>query len=220
MSGGRSPLPLLALLALAAVAATWALLPSDGTGPSSVEEAAVDSCAEDVACSAGIADPETDPAASPIDDVEAAPPAGSPGDGLPAAGPAAGTEPASAADAVRLREEADRLIAEGRAPEGIDALRKATEADPSARNHGDLGALLQRLTAFDEATRHLQRAAELDPTNADRWIALANAWYLAVNPGEAWKAERRAREAEPGLQLGRDASGLRVRKGDSAGAQP
>lgn len=211
----KGPILLALLVLLAAAAAAWMLVSAGGPGRSPVEEVAVDSCSEDVACSAGIAEPTPEVASSATSDVEAPPPAEAP------AAEAAPIAPAvSAADAVRLREEADRLIAEGRVPEGIEALRKATAADPSARNHGDLGSLLQRLTAFDEAARHLQQAAELDPTNADRWIALANAWYQAVNPGEAWKAERRAREAEPGLQLGRDASGLRIRKGDSAGAKP
>jgi len=115
-------------------------------------------------------------------------------------------------DAEALREEADRLIHEGRVRRGLDVFRKAVEADPSAKNHGDLGELLYKLTALDEAAVHLRAAAELDPGNADRWIALANLYYRKVDLGEAWKAEARAREAEPGLQLGRDSQGLRVRK--------
>lgn len=120
--------------------------------------------------------------------------------------------PAAAVDGAALRAEADRLIAEGRVIEGIDVFRKAVEAAPTAKNHADLGSLLYRLTAFDEATLHLRAAAELDPGNADRWIALANVYYRRVNPGEAWEAEKRAREVEPGLELGRDAEGMRVRK--------
>lgn len=120
--------------------------------------------------------------------------------------------PAAAVDGATLRAEADRLIAEGRVVEGIDVFRKAVEAAPTAKNHGDLGTLLYRLTAFDEAMPHLRAAAELDPGNADRWIALANVYYRKVNPGAAWEAEKRAREAEPGLELGRDAEGMRVRK--------
>lgn len=120
--------------------------------------------------------------------------------------------PAVATDGAALRAEADRLIAEGRVTEGIEVFRKAVEAAPTAANHGDLGSLLYRLTAFDEAALHLRAAAELDPGNADRWIALANVYYRKTNPGEAWKAEKRAREAEPGLQLGRDGAGMRVRK--------
>jgi hypothetical protein len=123
--------------------------------------------------------------------------------------PASGPAPI---DATALRDEADRLIAEGEVLEGIEVFRKAVEADPSARNHGDLGSLLYRFTAFDEAGIHLRAAAELDPNNADRWIALANLYSRKVDPGEAWKAEKRAREAEPGLALGRDSEGMRVRK--------
>jgi len=120
--------------------------------------------------------------------------------------------PPAASDPAQLREEADRLIAEGKVEEGLDRLRKATTGDPSLRNHADLGALLYKLTAFEEAARHLRAAAELDPANPDRWIALANTYYRRVDLGEAWKAEKRAREAEPGLVLGRDSEGMRVRK--------
>ncbi len=83
-----------------------------------------------------------------------------------------------------------------------------------------LGGLLYRLTAFDEAAIHLRAAAELEPGNADRWIALANVYYRKVDPGEAWKAEKRAREAEPGIELGRDNEGMRMRKGATAPHYP
>jgi hypothetical protein len=128
--------------------------------------------------------------------------------------------PAVTADGAALREEADRLIAEGKVMEGIKVFRKAVEADPTAKNHGDLGGLLYRLTAFDEAAIHLRAAAELDAGNADRWIALANVYYRKIDPGEAWKAEKRARQAEPGLELGRDNEGMRVRKGEAAARNP
>ncbi len=120
--------------------------------------------------------------------------------------------PAVTVDGAALRTEADRLIAEGKVAEAIEVFRQAVEAAPTAKNHGDLGTLLYRLTAFDEAALHLRAAADLDPGNADRWIALANVYYRKVNPGEAWKAEKRAREAEPGLELGRDTEGMRVRR--------
>jgi tetratricopeptide (TPR) repeat protein len=124
------------------------------------------------------------------------------------------------ADAIKLREQADRLLAEGRIPDAIDALREATKADPSARNHGDLGRLLASVLAQDEALIHLSKAAELDPDNADRWIELANAYYRSVDPGKAWAAEKRAKLADPGLVLGFDASGKRVRQGDSPAGKP
>ena len=129
--------------------------------------------------------------------------------------------PANAAsEAAALRAEADGLMGEGKVEEGMKVFRKAVEADPSAKNHGDFGRLLYRLTAFDEAVVQLRAAAELDPNNADRWLALANAYYRKVDLGEAWKAEKQAREAEPGLELGRDGDGMRVRKGESAPREP
>lgn len=124
--------------------------------------------------------------------------------------------PSRSAD--ELRDEAHRLLGEGNVAEGLEALKKAVEQDPSARNQGELGDLFVRLTAIDTGIRYLKGAAQLEPGNADRWIALANAYYLKPNPGEAWEAERKAREVEPGLQLGRDDRGLRIRRGDSAAA--
>jgi tetratricopeptide (TPR) repeat protein len=124
------------------------------------------------------------------------------------------------ADGAALRTEADRLLAAGKVVEAIEVFRKAVEAAPTAKNHGDFGALLYRLTAFDEAALHLRAAADLDPGNADRWIALANVYYRKINPGEAWKAEKHAREAEPGLELGRDNEGMRVRRGATAPRNP
>lgn len=152
-----------------------------------------------------------EPATSPEPDQSAAP--------AERAAPAA-DGPVVVVDAVKLREEADRLIAEGRVPEGIEALRQATYANPTAKNHGDLGSLLERLTAFEEALRHLKAAAELEPGNPDRWVDVANAAYRAVDPGEAWKAERRAREAQPGLKLKRGPGGLWLHTGDSAAGNP
>jgi len=134
--------------------------------------------------------------------------------------PAAQPSPAPSTERPARREDVDRLIAEGKVLEGLEVFRKVVGADPTAKNHGELGSLLYRLTAFDEAAVHLRAAAELDPGNADRWVALANVYYRKVNPGEAWKAERRAREAEHGLELGRDNEGMRVRKGEAAPRNP
>ena len=190
--------PLLLVLALSAAAGAW--LFAAPTAPVPVRVAETASCEGGSTCDAGIV-PTTQP---PV-----APPAPPPPP-KPAATPAADPD-----EGRRLREESDRDLAEGRYLEALDSLRKATELDPTARNHGDLGLLLERMTAIDEALIHLRRAADLDPGNADRWIDLANAYYRKVEPGEAWKAEARAREAEPGLVLGRDAGGFRIRKSDS-----
>jgi hypothetical protein len=161
-----------------------------------------------------VADPATDRAV--VTEPVPEPPAPSPARSVSRPAPAPEPPP----DGKALRAEADRLFTEGRVPEGVEKMRQATDADPTAKNHGDLGDVLARLTAIDEALIHLRAAAELDPGNADRWIALANAYYRAVDPGEAWKAEKRAKAAEPGLVLGRDKSGRRVREGDSEPRKP
>src|SRR6187549_2271765 len=108
------------------------------------------SCGEGTAC-------ESD---ATLNDSAAVPP--------PAARPFERAAPATEAPGSALREEADRLIRDGKVPEGVEVFRRAVEAEPTAKNHGDLGSLLYRLTAFDEAAIHLRAAAELDPTNADR----------------------------------------------------
>ncbi len=69
----------------------------------------------------------------------------------------------AAADGAALRAEADRLIAAGKVEEGIDVFRKAVEAAPTAKNHGDFGGLLYRLTAFDEAALHLRQRPSSSP---------------------------------------------------------
>ncbi|MBI5505517.1 MAG: hypothetical protein HY899_12000 [Deltaproteobacteria bacterium] len=132
----------------------------------------------------------------------------------PAAARAA--DPARAAE---LRAQADALLKDAKILEAIDAFEKALEADPSsARNHGDYGRLLRDLTAIDKALLHLRHAADLDPGSADRWIELANAYYLKTDPGKAWEAEKRARAAEPGLRLRRSPRGLLERADDKAAA--
>jgi tetratricopeptide (TPR) repeat protein len=165
-------------------------------------------CAENASCGSAAVPPSSDVAPP------SAPPPFEP-DSIAPKAPQPVPENGSA-----LRDEADRLIADGKVLEGLEVFRRAVAADPTAKNHGDLGSLLYRLTAFDEAATHLRAAAELDPANADRWIALANAYYRKVDLGEAWKAEQRAREAEPGLELARDGSGMRIRKGDKAPRYP
>lgn len=222
--------PGLALLLAASVAAgAWWFRPAPETAVAPPADA--DACGQASTCTTVAAadtsgGPATGPEVAPAgeDDPVPAREQAEAGSGSAAAQPTPPPEPAPPAqtreDGIRLREEADRLLAEGRVPEGLRTLREAAEANPTPENWNDLGNLLGRLTVFDEAARSLRRAAELDPDNADRWIALANAWYRATNPGEAWKAEKRARQAEPGLVLGRDSQGMRVRRSYSgAGAQ-
>lgn len=219
---------LLALFLVSVAAGVWVFRAPEPASVSTPE-----SCGNDSSCgAASVSEPdkpataETAPAATgDARDTAASAPVASIPVPRPVPHPAPAPNSADAvaappADGAALRAEADRLIAEGRVLEGIEAMRRAAEVDPTAKNHGDLGSLLERLTAMDEALVHLSRAAELDPGNADRWIALANAYYHAVNPGEAWKAEKRAKQAEPGLVLGRDKNGRRVRQGDSEPRKP
>lgn len=206
---------LLAVLLAGAVATLWFLRPRPADGPEPTDCSTASEC--ELPAPAGIDDgKEAEPPSTPS---PAAAPESSSSSSRDGHGERGTPAPLTVADGVRLREEYERLMAEKRVPEAIEALRRATEADPSASNHGELGSLLYTLTAFDEAARHLRAAAELEPGNADRWIALANAYYRKVDPGEAWAAERRAREAEPGLVLGRDADGMRIRAG-AAPASP
>lgn len=206
---------LLAVLLAGAVATLWFLRPRPADGPEPTDCSTASEC--ELPAPAGIDDgKEAEPPTTPS---PAAAPESSSSSSRDGHGERGTPAPLTVADGVRLREEYERLMAEKRVPEAIEALRRATEADPSASNHGELGSLLYTLTAFDEAARHLRAAAELEPGNADRWIALANAYYRKVDPGEAWAAERRAREAEPGLVLGRDADGMRIRAG-AAPASP
>ncbi len=128
--------------------------------------------------------------------------------------PVPAPDPARAAE---FRAQADAFLKEAKILEAIDAFEKALQADPSsARNHGDYGHLLRDLTAIDKALYHLRRATELDPGNPDRWIELANAYYLKPDPGKAWEAEKQARAADPNLKLRRSPRGLAERADDTA----
>ncbi|HYB98310.1 MAG TPA: hypothetical protein VEC57_04170 [Candidatus Limnocylindrales bacterium] len=132
--------------------------------------------------------------------------------------PAPGS-PEAAAEGARLREEGLRLRARIKVEEALAVLKQAVAVDPSAENHAAYGRLLRDLTVIDKALYHLRAAAEADPRNADRWIELANAYYLKPDPGLAWQAEKRAREAEPGLQLRRTRGQLERADDSTAPAQ-
>ena len=94
---------------------------------------------------------------------------------------------------------------------GFDAYRRAVEYAPSAETHGLLGDLYLRSAATGEAGFHLRRAADLDPNNADRWLALANVYVLTTDLGAAWKAIERAKQVEPGIVIERDNNNFVVR---------
>jgi Tfp pilus assembly protein PilF len=107
-----------------------------------------------------------------------------------------------AADAARRRGDLRAALA---------LLEDAVARAPGVETHAALGALYLELGAAGMAEKSLRVAAEGDPANADRWIALANALAAKPDPMAAAGALARAREAEPALHVGRDAAGRLVR---------
>jgi Flp pilus assembly protein TadD len=125
------------------------------------------------------------------------------------------TEPSRPVDVDALaRELIDRgraALADGDLQGGFEAYRRALEYTPTAETHGLVGDLYLRAAATSEAAFHLRRAADLDPDNADRWLALANVYILKTDLGAAWKAIERAKEVEPGITVERDRNNFVVR---------
>ena len=107
----------------------------------------------------------------------------------------------------KLLQGRDRL-ADGELAAGLEAFEAAVQLDSNAETNGALGALYFMMAARTEAYTHLRRATDLDPDNPDRWLALANAEHLRIDPGAAWDAVRRARELDPELVIERDPSGF------------
>lgn len=110
-----------------------------------------------------------------------------------------------------LIERGRAALADGDFRAGFDAYHRALEYTPTAETHGLVGELYLRAVATTEAAFHLRRAADLDPNNADRWLALANVYILKTDLGAAWKAIARAREVEPGINVERDENNFVVR---------
>jgi len=217
----RAALPLLLVASVAAGLWLFAREPHTTTAPAPCASSAT---AEEGACGAVPAgeatqgdDEATDPAeeSSRAEAPESQPDSADEPEAEPTPPPVAEAPP-SAEEIVAWREEAWHLLKSGDLRGGIDLLERAVEADPTPQHHGELGRILRDATAIEQALYHLSRAAELDPGNADRWIELANAWYRKPDPGKAWAAERRAREAEPDLRLRRGPDGLWQREGDTA----
>jgi tetratricopeptide (TPR) repeat protein len=121
-------------------------------------------------------------------------------------------------DAVDVHALASSLVEQGRAAleagdleKGFEAYRRAADYDPSAETHGLVGDLYLRMAVRSEAEFHLHRAADLEPENPDRWLALANAYFLKSDLGAAWKAIDRAKQADPTIDIERDANNFVVR---------
>jgi len=121
------------------------------------------------------------------------------------------TETSAAVIAHEYLREGHDLAAVGEWGGAVEAFQMAVEINPTAETTGALGALYFRLAAPNGAYRYLKRAVEMQPENADRWIALANALQLRGNPGEAWQALAEARRLQPQLIIERDASGFAYR---------
>jgi len=121
-------------------------------------------------------------------------------------------------DAVDVHALASSLFEQGRAAlamgdleKGFEAYRRAADYDPSAETHGLVGDLYLRMAVRSEAEFHLRRAADLEPENPDRWLALANAYFLKSDLGAAWKAIDRAKQADPTITIERDENNFVVR---------
>jgi cytochrome c-type biogenesis protein CcmH/NrfG len=110
-----------------------------------------------------------------------------------------------------LIERGKAALAAGDFEAGFKAYRRAVEFNPNAETHGLIGDLYLRAAVPSEAAFHLRRAADLDPNNADRWLALANVYILQTDLGAAWKAIERAKQTEPDLIIDRDKNNFAVR---------
>lgn len=157
--------------------------------------------------------------ATDVSPVAAAPPrvdAPAPRVAPPANAPAAHRDPAplprDASDAaMALIADADAARRQGDLRTALALLRAAVDAAPSVATHAALGGLYLELGGARVAEPHLRAAAEGDPTNADRWVALANALALKPDPMAAAGALEQARAADPALDVTRDAGGFVVR---------
>jgi len=118
------------------------------------------------------------------------------------------------------------LHATGRAPEAIEAYRKAVDAAPNVfETVLSLGLLLAGQGQWDDAARFLRKATGLTPAShpdagrAKAWLALGRV-LAAKDPQAAMDAYQKAIVLDPGnadahLELG----DLRARSGDTTGAE-
>lgn len=77
-------------------------------------------------------------------------------------------------DPVELYDQADSLKEEGKLDEAAAKLHEAIEADGNyALAHSALAVVQQRLGKHEEAVKHAQRAAELEPGDPFSYTALS-----------------------------------------------
>ena len=147
-------------------------------------------------------------AATPLPPVDRTP-APEPRGATPVAAARARMDPEATASAMLVAADAARRRGDLRTT--LALLEDAAARAPGVDTHAALGALYLDLGAVARAERNLRAAAENDPANADRWIALANALAAKPDPMAAAGALARARAVEPGLRIGRDSAGRLVR---------
>ncbi len=123
------------------------------------------------------------------------------------------TEQEAAVASSLVLEEGKKAMAAGDLTLAFEHLFRATELHGSLEAHATLGDLLVRSRQAWRADEHLRKAAEIDPQNPDRWIALANAYAIKPDPIAASRAIKRAKELEPEIVVERDDGGLYKRGG-------
>jgi Flp pilus assembly protein TadD len=165
-----------------------------------------------------VAPPPASPVASERAPVASAEPAPRPADPTPAPAAPPVVTPEARREASALIASAAQARAGGDLRAAVGQLQTAVERAPSVETHAALGALYLEMGVTSAADVQLRAAAEGDPNNADRWIALANAYYMKPDPGAAAEALERARAVEPGLRVTRNADGWLVR--DAPTPQP
>jgi tetratricopeptide (TPR) repeat protein len=91
----------------------------------------------------------------------------------------------------------------------LDYFDAAVERDPEDWvPRADYGRLLVMMTSYAEAGPHLERAAELNPSNPRVWLDLLSYYERTLQIGLAVEARRRAGELAGGRVIEQDRSGL------------
>ena len=83
-------------------------------------------------------------------------------------------------DVAKIYDEADRLKEEGKLDEAVAKLREALGIDETyALAHAALAVVLQRLGEHEQALKHAQRVAELEPDDPFSFTALSVTYQRA-----------------------------------------
>lgn len=96
------------------------------------------------------------------------------------------------AELLARKEASDEAVAELQAAQALEPTR-----EEEAQIEHDLGNIALERKAYDEALRHFQRVAEINPNFEGIWFTIAHTYRLQNNFPEAEVYYRRAIEAEP-----------------------